>query len=134
MAKSKRTPEYRSRYPLLLPRTDDMTPRWQRIAQLAEAQPDTFEIIDIPNGFRKILRRNNPSLTKHVELMLGSMIKTGKTFTILDIDPIQSISPMLRSTWLGRGYEVADVGIIVIQFPGSDKAYQYPFLQVAQLT
>lgn len=106
-----------------------MTPRWRRITEMVEARPDIFEIQEMSNGFRTVIRKENPELVNQVCKTLRIMLP-GKAFNILDIDPIQSISPMLRSLWAGRGFEVADVGVIVVQFPGSDKIYQYPFIKI----
>jgi len=123
-------PQYRSRYPLILPLPEEMTPRWQRIADMIAAHPDDFTVV-MKNGFRIVSRKPNPKLDEQVKAMLTAMgVKAGGIKAILDIDPIESISPALHSLWSGRGLKVAKCGLITLQFYGTDKVYQYPFLDL----
>lgn len=124
------TPKYQSRYPLLLPKPEDMTPRWQRISDMVDAHPETFAVKEV-NGFRMVTRIPNPKLDEQVKSMLTKMgVNPGGIREILDIDPIATISPTLRSMWSGRGQEVAEHGLITLQYFGTDKVYQYPFIVV----
>ncbi len=123
-------PTYRSRYPLILPQAQDMTPRWQRIVEMVASHPEDFKVV-VKNGFRIVHRIPNPKLNEQVKAMLTAMgVKPGGIKDILDIDPIESIPPALYSMWTGRGLKVAKCGLITLQFYGTDKIYQYPFVEV----
>lgn len=125
--------EYRSRYPLLLPRPDDMTPRWQKIVSRIKARPDIFTIKDIGDGFSMAYYNPSAELDNKITKMLQAMnVPPANVVDILDIDPIQTVPPALHSTWTGRGHKVCEIGIITLKFRSSNKVYQYPFIEVEQ--
>jgi hypothetical protein len=106
-----------------------MTPRWAKITQLVESRPDLFDIVEVGNGFREVRRKVSDKLTAEVNAMLVAMsVQPTGVQEILEIDPIQTVPPILRSLWAGRGFKVADTGVITLLFHGSKKIYQYPFI------
>ncbi len=123
--------KFKSRYPILLPRVNDMTPKWQAVVEQVTSRPDLFEIKDIGDGFRMVYRKLDSKLNKQVAAMLTAMeVPPGGVSEILEIDPIQQVSPTLHNLWEGRGKKVLEYGVITLQFHANPKIYQYLFIEV----
>ncbi len=128
-----RDQKFKSRYPLLLPRVDDMTPKWEKVVEQVTSRPDLFEIKDIGDGFRMVYRKLDSKLNKLVAQMLTAMdVPPGGVSEILEIDPIQEVPPTLRNLWEGRGKKVQTYGVITLLYFGNTKPYQFPFIEVAE--
>lgn len=123
--------KFKSRYPLLLPRQDDMTPRWLKTLEHVKQYPNLFLVRDLGGGFSQIHRKHDKALDTKVHKMLEAMHVSVGAAHILDVDPIQTVSPTLLSLWTGRGYKVCAMGIITLDFGDDAKYYQYPFVEVA---
>ncbi len=107
-----------------------MTPRWARIVQLVESRLDDFEITLVNGGFRLVKQRTSLTKTRKAIEMLHVMgVQSITLLQVAEIDPIQTISPSLRMLWAGRGYRVAEMGVITVE-PSPRRYVQYPFVEI----